>query len=117
MQLHSPVTSSLFGPYILTSHVTVKIIYLQESLLQNLSTVTSKLLCSLKGDLQKVPRIPCETLTAEQEIARLDMLIGRLLDQADVTTASRLEAMFSHRNQVTCYTIVLLNIICFLSCI
>jgi hypothetical protein len=75
---------------------------LQEKLLQNLTIPTSKLLCSLKKDIQKVSRTPCETLTGEQEVARLDMLIGRLLDQADVTTASRLEAMFNHRNQVPC---------------
>lgn len=79
---------------------------LQEMVLQNLTTsnTTSKLLCSLKKDLQKVSRIPRETLAEEQEIARLDMLIGRLLDQADISTASRMEALFNHRNQVLCYT-------------
>jgi hypothetical protein len=88
---------------------------LQETLPQSLTTTTSKLLCSLKKDLQKVSRISCETLTEEQEIVRLDMLIGRLLDQADITTASRLEAMFSHRNQVPCYITVVLDTVCLLS--
>jgi hypothetical protein len=75
---------------------------LQEVLLQNLpATAAPKLLCSLRRELQKVPRIPCEPLTDEEQITRLNMLIGRLLDKADVTTASRLEEMFSHRNQVT----------------
>jgi hypothetical protein len=44
--------------------------------------------------------VPCEPLADKEQINRLNMLIGRLLDQADVTTASRLEDMFSHHNQV-----------------
>jgi hypothetical protein len=78
---------------------------LQETLLQNLATAVPKLHCSLRRELQKVPIIPCETLTEERQIACLDMLIGRLLDQADVATASRLETMFNHHNQVTCWTL------------
>lgn len=72
----------------------------EETILQNLpNSVTSKLLHSSKRELQKVPRIPYEALTEEPQLTRLNILIGKLLDQSDVTTASRLEAAFSHHNQ------------------
>lgn len=85
--------------------------------MQNLpNSVTSKLLCSSKRELQKIPKIPYETLTEESQINRLNMLIGRLLDQSDVTTASRVEAMFSHHNQVMYYARNVFNLASYVWC-
>jgi hypothetical protein len=85
--------------------------------MQNLpSSVTSKLLCSSKRELQKVSGIPYEALTEELQITRLNVLIGRLLDQSDVTTACRLEAMFNHHNQVMCCARIVFDIVLCLRC-
>lgn len=78
--------------------------------------MTSKLLCSSKRELQKVSGIPYEALTEESQITRLNVLIGRLLDQSDVTTASRLEAMFNRHNQVMCRARIVFNIVSCLRC-
>jgi hypothetical protein len=44
------------------------------------------------------------------------VLIGRLLDQSDVTTACRLEVMFIHRNQVMCCARIVFDIVFCLRC-
>ncbi|XP_069672308.1 spatacsin [Periplaneta americana] len=76
---------------------------LEESLLQKLTDTDSKLLNKTKSELQKNSKIsaivPCTSLTEDKYKSRLDVLIGRLLDQGDIPTACRLEAMFCHRNQ------------------
>ncbi|KAJ9593528.1 hypothetical protein L9F63_014921, partial [Diploptera punctata] len=75
-------------------------IELEETLIEGVTVTDGKLLCKTKAEVQSVSGIENRTkLDDSQQIMRLDVLIGKLLDQGDICTACRLEAMFNHHNQ------------------